>query len=96
MVAITLRSTVEPPITDPQSYEHPSYNERMVGTDRYSHINSAFLPSEIRTSLTDKPLNYGRRTRSRTAITITNLPLTSGQPKPRPQLCCNFLKLTVK
>ena len=61
-------STVEPPITDPPSNGHPPYNGRMVGTDRYSHINSAFLPSEIRTSLTDKPLNYGRRTRSRTSL----------------------------
>ena len=78
--------TVEPPITDPPRYGHPPYNGRMVGTDRYSHINSAFLPSEIRTSLTDKPLNYGRRTCSETAITITNSPLTGGQPKPRPQI----------
>ena len=44
-------SAMEPPITDPPSYGHPPYNGRMVGTDRYSHINSAFLPSEIRTSL---------------------------------------------
>ena len=34
--------TVEPPITDPPRYSIQVIQRRMLGTDRYSHINSAF------------------------------------------------------
>ena len=60
----------------------------LLGTDRYSHINSAFLSSEIWTSLTDKPLNYGRRTCS--CVRYSEVPLYISDPSVFVRMCCNI------
>ena len=87
-------TTVEPPITDSLRYRHPLYNGHMLGTDRYCHINSVFLTSEIRTSLKDKPLDYEQNNCSGMAIAITKSP--DGQLVTTPTIIAVILKLMVK
>ena len=88
-------TTVEPPITDSLRYRHSLYNGHMLGTDRYCHINSVFLTSEIRTSLKDKPLDYEQNNCSgMAAIAITKSP--ERQRVTTPTIIAVILKLMVK